>query len=195
MKKFIFSLVLALIMLGFSAKVYSTCPDGYTETSKTFTIGTCVYNVTICYMCAVGPQPLTYLQINEFYKLVRNCNQTLSTQQVLDALNNELMNLITELCGPLIPPCNGINYKRFVQKDSKCWYKTNDRGDIHYKICNDCYCCIPYKYCWDTQNERTIITQDGNPYWDCTTDCTDSEPSDPYWGQSTGCFYLGTPCN
>ena len=66
MKKIIFSLVIALFMLSFATKVYS-CPDNtWSTSSKTITIGGCDYNVTICYKCAVGIDPLMYVQITEF---------------------------------------------------------------------------------------------------------------------------------
>ncbi len=191
MKKLIFSLVLAFLMLIFTANIYSTCPDGYRPATFIVTIGGCEYTVGFCFKCA-SPAPSIGLIIEYFQKNDPNCSQSISTDELLDSLNYELDTHFFLCDSCQIPPCDE-DYIVVLRTYAKCWYKENNNGTIIYHNCHTYDCCKEETWCEGPNGPEQKGA--GIPYWcNQTTDCTDSEPANPRSGYSTGCFHLWTPC-
>jgi hypothetical protein len=134
---------LMIISLGSEAK--SQCQSGFTPVTVPMTINGCNYDVFFCVKCQTGPFPGEVL-LTGFVQSLPVCTQTLTAQQVFDAIQNQ-MNIpafIWSICPGSqqgILPCPEFSFT-FDYHTPVCWKMerrmylgVHDR--IYYNFCDD----------------------------------------------------------
>jgi len=205
MKKILFIIVTVIAIQFFATKAYS-CPDGpgWFQTIISMQINGCWYDIELCVKCPIAPGEIEEFQIFGITKVATDppCIQSWTIAEVQNyAINYVKENFNTYSLCIGIPPCGTEQYTWSYIVYHKCWQKeTLQNGDIHYFVCMtaNCSCNELWKFCYDVQNDRVIPTLDSGPDSNCPEPnwiCPDAEPVDPPSGITTGCFYIGTPCD
>ena len=138
-------ILVSIFLLSFSAKLYSTCPDGYFSASFTIRtpINNCLYTVYYCYKC-VSPAPQIGLILDYFYKNDPACTESMGADELIEYFENYLRERFFSwgVCTNVPPPCDPNDPNAYIvlsMSYSKCWYKENSSGTIIWHNCLTIY--------------------------------------------------------
>jgi hypothetical protein len=210
MKKFLVLSVVFLTLIA-SVQLKAQCQSGYTPMSKDIRIGECLYEVQLCVKCSAMGQLSGSVYLRGFFQKPEEdeCTQTLTAQQVLDAIETIISNpdyYFSELCvnhNFFIPPCPDQSEEIVTFRHSNCWRMRliNYFGNeiIMYEVCDDAYCEETFTWCYDPITHTYNKTQiEGSPTQIGTPSC-----SLEAWqvnvpiivGQYSECFIMHTICD
>ncbi len=197
--------VVVLLSISINEAKSQSCPTNYSSTVKVLNINGCDYEVHICFKCGLSTA-YSDVRVYGFTRLDPNCNQTWTTDQVLEYIwdylvSDEFINFVLEDCNIDLPPCDVPFMPDFyiTRIEDVCWYKTNIGGLIYYYPCywEQVYCETIWKLCVDQNGQIRL-----DPYYgpaisgNVGNSCPSSiEPSEPAPNQQTGCFNVKTLCS
>lgn len=179
-------MLIALFSIISLNEAKAQCDAGFTPTTYQVTIGSCLYNVTICLQCNVAyPSRIgTYIY---YSKVNSNCVQLLNDWEVNSKIYNDLYSAIrlNSLCG-LPGPC-GVSPRTWRVQEPRCFYKDIDGGVQNCDV--ETYCEYEISICWDPIKNvfvrtKTLIASFGYM-------CTISWETNPPIGE---CFYYNENC-
>lgn len=193
-------LLVSLFVISFEAK--AQCPDGYDQTTVEIDVGSCTYDVVICYKCEDEMGTTTSDILVYRWTIQDNCVQAppMNTNEVYEGIWEEVTQpaFLNNLCG-LAGPCDvSPGGFWFTVSVDQCFIKIKAGDRIWYSPCweGNTPCVIVYRICWDPSlpGFKKIIEQDWTDY--STYSCPSTEPPDPVNnGDETTCFGLSSPCN
>lgn len=183
------------------------CPSGYSEKVVTFSIGTCTYDVIICYKCDPTHLNEAYIKEINFDVSQSNCIPPGPTLwNAVKAQINQPSFAWYELCLDEwnASNCEEEEFQEFnIQWPMCLYYERYMDGQIEkirYATCGTSYCNEKIRTCFNystQQYERHVISYDlvgGSPecdefYHEITLPTTLNTPSDCFKSMSSPCPY------
>jgi hypothetical protein len=191
MKKIIFSLIFTFTLLILSnVESIGQCPSGYSHKLDTLTFNGCLYEVSICFKCAVTHHgEVSINRVRPIPNQAPPCDL-----QAWQNFNNALTYIrgivyspyyyFEKLCSSMIPsPCPDYTPAKF--REYFCWKKT----PLGFIPCDkEVYCEVTIEYCWknDEYHSNFISAVQFGKY-----DCPDYTGKEEY----EECFLVNTDCN